>query len=442
MAFLRTSRGTVILLLAAVFLTFGLLEIGGSDIPLVYTGIGLFLFYYVSRLVLQLKIAALNRLEVSRIYTRTIPEDKNLAVSLRLVNRTFMGVRTEIFDSYPPFFRLVSGSNAALLEIPGRGYAEIRYELAPTSIGIHEFGPLHVVMRDLAGLFFYQGDVTPWRLVEVMPRGREIARGALTATAFSTYSGPTTSKRKGEGMEFADIRQYNFGDPYKRIEWKSTARSGELMVRELHAETQLNVMIVINASDTMAYGQAGQTKLDYSARAVASLIAYLSRRGDFFGLTVVQGGRPASVIPLGRGQVQVTRILNRLGRLEPTPALPVALSQAVQRSVTLGGIKGRTLFFVLTDLESREDLAPLRQLAIMRHEAIIISPYTALFESHGLTGLDRMIFSIRTSFRWRARQEVVREAAKQGIPMFDVGPNDVFPSLVRRVEELRRLGGS
>ena len=51
---LRTSRGTVILLLSAVFVTFGLLQLSTSSLALVYTGVGLFLFYYVSRLILQI----------------------------------------------------------------------------------------------------------------------------------------------------------------------------------------------------------------------------------------------------------------------------------------------------------------------------------------------------------------------------------------------------
>ncbi|OLC60778.1 hypothetical protein AUH73_08855 [archaeon 13_1_40CM_4_53_4] len=72
MAFLRTSRGTVILLLAAVFVSFGILQLSDSSIALVYTGIGLFLFYYISRLVLQIKIAALNRMLARRSPSRSL----------------------------------------------------------------------------------------------------------------------------------------------------------------------------------------------------------------------------------------------------------------------------------------------------------------------------------------------------------------------------------
>ena len=442
MVMLRSPRGTVILLLSAVFVTFGLLQLTDAGLALVYTGIALFLFYYTSRLILQLKIAAVNKLDIVRTRPVKTSEDKTLRVKLELTNPTFMGVQIEIFDNYPSFFRLKTGTNTALVAVPGRGYSTLQYEIQPTSIGSHEFGAIHLVMRDLAGLFFYQRDMDVHGRVEVTPHSRELARGSLTANAFSEFSGTVVSKRKGEGMEFADIRQYTFGDPYKRIEWKSTARTGELMVRELHAETQLNVMLVLDASDTMAYGQAGQTKLDYSARGVASLVTYLSRRGDFFGLTVVQGRDPATVIPLARGQVQITRILNRLGQIQPTTAAADALGQAITRSLTLGRIKGRTLFFILTDLETKEELTSLRQLRAMSHEAVIISPYTPLFESHDLKGLDRAMFAIRTANSWPIREQLMLEAEKLGVPFFDVGPRDLFSSLVQRVEEHRRAGGS
>src|SRR5215472_8400211 len=112
MPLLRSPRGTVIILLAAVFITFGILQIGRQTITLVYAGIGLFLFYYTSRLILQMKIAALNKLQISRVHDNSTVEDKPLKVSLQFSNQTFIGLRLEIFDSYPPFFRLKAGTNA------------------------------------------------------------------------------------------------------------------------------------------------------------------------------------------------------------------------------------------------------------------------------------------------------------------------------------------
>jgi hypothetical protein len=78
----------------------------------------------------------------------------------------------------------------------------------------------------------------------------------------------------------------------------------------------------------------------------------------------------------------------------------------------------------------------------MNHEVIIISPYSPLFEAHHLKRLDRMIYSINASQQWKERSKMVHEASKLEILLLNVGPKDLFPQLVARVEEQRRKGGS
>jgi uncharacterized protein (DUF58 family) len=442
LVFYRTARGNTVLILSAVLIALGLVEtFNASDSAFLYAGIALFLFYYVSKLVLELKVRALEKLEVTRKYPPRRSEDEVVSVTIELANHTFLRLWLELFDVYPKFFRMTEGSNAAVLSVPAMGYTELSYDIKPTSIGAHAFGDLRLVTRDIAGLFFYERSIAVPSTIEVTPAEKVISLAVLAPVAVSAYGGSLTSRQKGEGMEFEDIRQYEPSDPFRRIEWLSTARTGHLMVRVLRAETQLNIMVLLDSTATMAYGQAGQTKLDYSARAVASLLSYLARRGDFVGLTVIGGGR-AGVIPLGRGPRQMTRIMHELGLLSPSPAAQQSFSQAVRKSLTLGGIKGRTLFFVISDLDSEADLHELKQLVAMNHEVIVISPYTPLFESHGLKGIDAILYSINVSHQWRTRAKLVEDAAKLGIPVLDVGPKDFFPRLVQQVEEMRRRGGS
>ena len=442
MVFFRTSRGNTVLLLAAVLITLGLVVAEHSEAALLYAGIGLFLFYYTLKLLLGAKVRALDQLEISRVYSKRTNEGKPVEVTLLFVNKTFLRLTVEVVDIYPKFFRLVSGTNVAVIDIPAKGYAELRYEIKPTSVGANKFGPLRTVTRDIAGLFFYERSIELPNLIEVTPKQIEVSRGALSTVVLSAYAGSLTSKRKGEGMEFDDIREYTEGDPFKRIEWLSTARTGHMMVRQLKAETQLNIMVLLDSTATMAYGEAGQTKLDYSARSVASLLGYLGRRGDFIGITVMKGGDECEVVPLGRGDAQVTRIMHILGNLSPGDSPVANFSNAVKRALVLGRVKGRTLFFVITDLDSESDLGSLKQLLAMHHEVIVISPFTPLFELHGLEGLDKTIYSINASHQWRTREKLVSEAARLGVPVLDVGPKDIFPRLVIKVEEMRSKGGS
>lgn len=441
MVFNRTPRGNTLILLSAVLISFGILFVNSAS-AFLFAGVGLFMYYYVSKLMLEIKTRAVNTLEVSRECQSRLDEGKELPVDLVMVNRTITRLSLETVDAYPPFFRLKDGYNAAVVNVPARGYSRLSYTLAPTSVGLQQFGPLRVVLRDVAGLFFYEREIPITTAIEVTPKVKELAKGSLAAVAVSTYGGALVSSRKGEGMEFAEIREYASGDPYRRIEWRATARSGRLMVREFYAETQLNVMVLLDATATMAYGQAGETKLDYAARGVAALFSYLSRRGDFMGITVADGSRPPVVIPLARGSDQLTRLMKLLGRLQSGEDSETVLADGVRRALALGRVHGRTLFFVISDLDSKADLSPLKQLLAMRHEVVVMSPFTPLFESHGISGVDRMVFSIRTSHQYRERAQLVKEAATLGVTVLDIGPKDLFSKLILRVEELRRMGGS
>ena len=94
-------------------------------------------------------------------------------------------------------------------------------------------------------------------------------------------------------------------------------------------------------------------------------------------------------------------------------------------------MKGKTLFFVISDLDFERDLQPLKHLLETNHEVIVVSPYTPFFESHGLEGLDRTIYSIRTSHELKTRKRLLNQALALGIPVIDVGPGRPLPEAGR-----------
>jgi uncharacterized protein (DUF58 family) len=173
--FERTRRGSVVILLAAVLISFGLIFATQTG-AFLYAGIGLLMYYFSSRLVLEMKVSVLNRLEVTREAEGRVDEGSELRVKLTMVNRTMMRLSLEVLDTYPPFFRLKEASNATLLSVPARGYAELSYGLSPVSVGRQAFGSVKLVLRDIAGLFLYERDIDVPTSISVTPRAREIGR--------------------------------------------------------------------------------------------------------------------------------------------------------------------------------------------------------------------------------------------------------------------------
>jgi uncharacterized protein (DUF58 family) len=108
----------------------------------------------------------------------------------------------------------------------------------------------HVVVRvhGLGGLVRWTGGVTLHRTVRVLPaapRGRRL----LPATEPRTTAGSHLTRLRGDGSEFADLRTYQPGDALRSVNWKATARRGELMANQRHPERATDVVLVIDTTD-------------------------------------------------------------------------------------------------------------------------------------------------------------------------------------------------
>src|SRR6185437_1496154 len=99
-------------------------------------------------------------------------------------------------------------------------------------------------------------------------------------------AGMHRSPRRGFSVEFAEHRQYQFGDEPRYVDWKLLGRTDRLYVKQFEEETNLRAMLVLDASASMAWTGAPErlTKLDYATRLAAALSLVLLRQHDAAGL--------------------------------------------------------------------------------------------------------------------------------------------------------------
>ncbi len=122
------------------------------------------------------------------------------------------------------------------------------------------------------------------------------------------FTGNEVARRKGEGIEFADIRLWAPGDPLKRVNWRASARRGELWVNESHPERNTDVILFVDSFAEARRGDEGT--LDLAVRATAALADAYVRRRDRVGL-ISFGGILRWLVP-GTGIVQLYRIVDAL----------------------------------------------------------------------------------------------------------------------------------
>jgi uncharacterized protein (DUF58 family) len=181
--------------------------------------------------------------------------------------------------------------------------------------GRHPLPALRVVTRFPFGFFLKASPVRATREVLVYP-----ALGPLPAAALREAGGggDSAARRPGHGTELRELRPYRRGDAPRLVHWPTTARAGELMVRELEADTALDARLVLAGS-----GLRDRGRLERAISESATLAVHLLRAGA--GVELVG---PGVRVPLGRGAAHAHRVLAALALFEPGaargPALPVA----------------------------------------------------------------------------------------------------------------------
>ncbi len=183
----------------------------------------------------------------------------------------------------------------------------VRLRLEARHWGAFEVGSLTVRARDRLGLLLFERGHLGSQTLRVYPRP-ETLRGMLAPLETQVQAGNTVSRERGDGIEFADVRPFVAGDRVRHVNWRVSARRGELHVNQHHLERNADVVIFLDTF--VEVGQAGRSTLDLAVRAAAGLAAHYLRDRDRVGL-VGFGGITRWLRP-GMGATQLYRLMDSL----------------------------------------------------------------------------------------------------------------------------------
>src|SRR5690349_7853318 len=147
----------------------------------------------------------------------------------------------------------------------------------------------------------------------------------------------------GYGVDFADLREYQFGDDIRYIDWNVTARMDAPYVRQYTEDREITAWFLLDLSPSMDFGGMQSHKREVLVDFVATLARLLTRNGNRVG-AMFYGSRLERTIPARSGRVQVLRLINDLLK---QPQLPKAAFTDLSPMLLAGlhGIKRRSLIF-------------------------------------------------------------------------------------------------
>jgi uncharacterized protein (DUF58 family) len=180
------------------------------------------------------------------------------------------------------------------------------------------------------------------RLIELRTRG----------TVNSLFSGEYHSAFKGQGMEFAEVREYEPGDDVRTIDWNVTARMGHPYIKKHVEERELTVLLLVDMSGSEQFGTRGRLKAELAAELAAVLALSAIRNNDRVGLLIFTD-RVEHVVPPKKGRRHVLRLIRDLLVFRPNRR-GTDISAALEYAARM--LRQRSILFVLSDFQIRWEL--------------------------------------------------------------------------------------
>lgn len=185
------------------------------------------------------------------------------------------------------------------------------------------------------------------------------------------FAGQYHSAFKGRGMAFAEVREYQFGDDVRDIDWNVTARFHKPYVKVFEEERELTVMLLVDVSGSLDFGTRSRMKSEMATE-IAATIAYSAiQNNDKIGV-VFFSDRIEKYIPPKKGRKHILYIIREMLDFKPE-----------SRKTDIGGamefftrvMKRRTTAFVLSDFYDRHDFFKQMQIANNKHDVMAIQVY-------------------------------------------------------------------
>ena len=215
--------------------------------------------------------------------------------------------RLEVLLEVPRGLEVAGGENPTALHLRDGETRDVRIDLRCARWGGYRVGRVLLRARDRFDLVAWEWAADVRLPLKVYPR-EEFLRELLQPAETQVFSGNHVARQKGEGIEFVDLRQFAHGDRVRRVNWRASARRGELWVNEQHAERNADVILFVDTF-TEASDGSGST-LDLALRAAASLTARYLQQKDRVGF-VTFGGMMNWMLP-GTGTTQLYRLVDSL----------------------------------------------------------------------------------------------------------------------------------
>jgi uncharacterized protein (DUF58 family) len=381
-------------------------------------------------------------ISAERIIKERLSNGDENKIVLQLHNHYHFKIHCIIIDELP--LQLQDRNWEKEVTINADNESSIDYFITPSERGEYNFGNINIYVKGPLSLVRRRYIIKQEQTVKVYPSYIQMRRYQLIAVGTNVKETGVKKMRKlGHSMEFEQIKEYVRGDDYRTINWKATARRGDMMVNNFTDERSQQIYCVVNKGRVMKMPFEELTLLDHAINAALVLSNVVLQKQDKAGL-ITFGQSLDAFIPADKKPTQINLILETLYK-QQTSFLEPDFEKLF--SVVRNRITHRSLIVLFTNFESFESLE--RELPVLKRLAHYHLLMVVFFDNTELKQLidlktsnteDIYIKTIAEKFRYE-KQLMAKELQKNGIIAVLSSPQNLTVNALNKYLEVKNRGG-
>ncbi|WP_443634894.1 DUF58 domain-containing protein [Candidatus Marifrigoribacter sp. Uisw_064] len=411
-------------------------------IPNIYGIIWLLVYGFLLVLLLEASMLFSNKgIKGERILPEKFSNSDENEIIIQFSNNYSFKIDISVIDELPVQFQ--KRDFIKIIQIAGKHRSSFQYNVRPVDRGEYIFGNLNCYVTSNIGLIKRRFTFNKEQLVKVYPSFIQMKKyDFLAIDNRLTQYGLKKIRRIGHTLEFEQIKEYIIGDDVRTVNWKATAKRGQLMVNQYQDEKMQPIYSIIDTSRVMKMPFEGLKLVDYAINSALAFSNIALKKGDKVGM-VDFSNKVGSYLPAQAKKTYLNNILDTLYNIE-TKFLDSdfgVLQSLVRRRIT-----HRSLLLLYTNFEHISSLhrqLPYLKAISKKHVLVVI-----FFENTELHSLSQTkAESIPEIYDQTIAQQfefdkklMVRELQQRGIQTVLTSPQDLTVNTINKYLEIKAKG--
>ncbi|RYY50918.1 MAG: DUF58 domain-containing protein [Chitinophagaceae bacterium] len=359
-------------------------------------------------------------------------------ISIEVKSNYAIPVKVLIIDELP--IQLQERDFSITKKMKAKQVRNFHYQITPTQRGEYSFGDIQLYFSSMLGMVNRRFTASLEQVVSVYPSFMQMRKYQLVSqTAYLGEQGNQRLRKIGQSMEFEQIKEYVTGDDIRTINWRATARRGQLMVNNYVDEKSQQVYCIIDKGRLMKMPFKGMSLLDYSINTALALTNVCLQKQDRVGLMGFST-KLSTLIAADKKPIQRENIMEALYKEQTSfqeSDYEMLYTQVRHK------LKQRSLLVLFTNFESlgglKRQLGYLRSIA--RHHLLMVvffenTEMDKLAHADAYSVEDVYLKTVAEKFMFE-KKLIVKELQKYGILSVLTRPENLTISSINKYLELK-----